>query len=86
MCYLELRVTAASRLSGRRLSEVPLTEDAVIVAVRRGGVTIIPRGHTQLISGDRVTVIATQTAVDDVRALFEGQRRGEVPDREDESL
>ena len=84
--YLELRVTAASLLSGRQLSEVPLTADAVIVAVRRGGVTLIPRGHTRLIAGDRITVIATQTAVDDVRALFEGRARGAPPDREDESL
>jgi CIC family chloride channel protein len=72
--YLELRVTPASRLSGRQLIDVPLTEDAVIVAVRRGGVTLIPRGHTQLIAGDRVTLIATESSVEDVRALFEGVR------------
>ena len=56
--YLDLRVRGRSRLAGRELSDVHLTEDAVIVAVRRGGVTLIPRGHTRLANGDRVTVIA----------------------------
>ena len=47
-------------------------EDAVIVAVRHDGATLIPRGHTFLSEGDRVTVIAAATAVSEVRALFEG--------------
>ena len=70
--YLELRVTRESGLGGRMLSQVELTEDAVIVAVRHDGATLIPRGHTLLHEGDRVTVIAASTAVDEVRALFEG--------------
>lgn len=81
--YLELRVTPASLLHGRALSEVPLTEDAVIVAVRRGGATLIPRGNTRLVAGDRVTVIATQAAVDDVRAVFEGRARPAPPGSDD---
>ena len=54
------------------LSQVELTEDTVIVAVRHDGATLIPRGHTLLHEGDSVTVIAASTAVDEVRALFEG--------------
>ena len=70
--YLELRVSSSSDLGGKELRELNLTEDAVIVAVRRHGVTLIPRGHTRLEPGDRVTVIAAQSAVDRVRAIFEG--------------
>jgi trk system potassium uptake protein TrkA len=70
--YLELRVAASSDFNGRELSEIPMTEDAVIVAVRRSGATVIPRGHTRLFEGDRVTVIAAQGAVEEVRGLFEG--------------
>ena len=49
-------------------AEVP---DAVIVAVRHQGATHIPRGHTRLFHGDRVTVIVARGAVDEVRARFE---------------
>jgi CIC family chloride channel protein len=73
--YLELRVAPSSGLGGRELMDVGLTEDAVIVAVRRNGVTLIPRGHTRLEPGDRVTVISAESVVDSVREAFEGQRR-----------
>lgn len=70
--YLELRVTPESGLDGKELSAVQLTEDAVVVAVRHEGATLIPRGHTQLAEGDRVTIIASADAVAEVRAIFEG--------------
>ena len=41
-----------------------------MVAVRHDGATIIPRGHTRLITGDRVTVIAGSTAVDEIQSMF----------------
>ena len=71
--YLDLRVGRESGLGGKLLSELELTEDAVIVAVRRDGATLIPRGHTRLDAGDRVTVIAAAAAVSEVRAHFEGR-------------
>ena len=74
--YLELRVMPRSALSGRQLSEVQLTEDAVIVAVRHNGATLIPRGHTRIAAGDRVTLIAAAAAVEEVRAIFEGESAG----------
>ena len=70
--YLELRVTPESGLDGTELSDLHLTEDAVIVAVRHEGATLIPRGHTQLAEGDRVTIIATAESVAEVRATFGG--------------
>ena len=70
--YLELRITNESGLDGTELSDLHLTEDAVIVAVRHEGATLIPRGHTQLAEGDRVTIIATAESVAEVRATFEG--------------
>lgn len=69
--YLDYRVRPGSPADGRTLREIPLTEDAVIVSVRHDGHTVIPRGHTLLEEGDRVTVIATATAVESVRRLFE---------------
>ncbi len=74
--YLELEIGRGSHADGRRLAELGLTEDAVVVAVRHRGATHIPRGHTRLHAGDRVTVIAARDAVRDVRARFE--RPGEA--------
>lgn len=70
--YLELRVAPESVLNHHYLNEVRITEDAVIVAIRRDGVTLIPRGHTRLEEGDRVTVISAASAVEDVRGIFSG--------------
>ena len=69
--YLELEIGRGSRAAGRLIAELGLTEDAVIVAVRHRGATHIPRGHTRLYAGDRVTVIAARGAVSEVRARFE---------------
>jgi CIC family chloride channel protein len=69
--YLELEVGRGSRADGRLLAELGLTEDAVIVAVRHRGATHIPRGHTRLYAGDRVTVIAALGAVGEARAHFD---------------
>lgn len=69
--YLELEVGRGSRADGRLLPELGLTENAIIVAVRHRGAMHIPRGHTRLYHGDRVTVIASRGAVEEVRARFE---------------
>ena len=68
--YLEMRVERGSALSGHRLSEVALPENAIMVAVRHDGATLIPRGNTRLLAGDRVTVIAGATAVDRLQEMF----------------
>lgn len=74
--YLELRVARHSAVEGHELSEVRLTEDAVVIAIRHDGVTMIPRGHTRLAEGDRVTVLSTAAAADAVRAIFERPATG----------
>ena len=68
--YLELRVERGSVLNGHRLSELELPDNVIMVAVRHDGATIIPRGHTRLISGDRVTVIAGSNAVEEIQSIF----------------
>ncbi len=50
-----------------------------MIAILHDGVTMIPRGHTRLAEGDRVTVLSTATAADAVRAIFE--RPAEQPER-----
>lgn len=42
---------------GKRLKEISLSDDCVIVSIRRGGQVIVPRGNTQLLAGDRVVAL-----------------------------
>ncbi len=74
--YLELRVERESKISGHQISELELPENVIMVAVRHDGATIIPRGHTRLITGDRVTVIATAAAVDTIQSMFRSKTSG----------
>ncbi len=71
--YLDYQVRPNSPAVGVTLRDLPLSEDAVVVAVRHEGHTVIPRGNTLLQEGDRVSVIALAEVVDSVRALFDSR-------------
>ncbi len=53
--------------SGRKLSEVKLPEQSVLVAVERRHEVIIPRGNTEIISGDKLIVLVKGDVLDKVR-------------------
>jgi CBS domain-containing protein len=74
--YLELHVARHSTVERHELTEVQLTDDAVVIAIRHEGMTMIPRGHTRLAKGNRVTVLSTAAAADSVRAVFERPAAG----------
>lgn len=42
---------------GKRLKEITLPDDCVIVSIQRGKQTVVPRGFTQLLPGDRVIAL-----------------------------
>lgn len=42
----EINVTDDDPVAGKRIKELKLPEDCVIVAVRRGARTLVPRGNT----------------------------------------
>ncbi len=45
---------------GKTLKELQLPPECVIVSIHRGEHTLIPRGNTQLLAGDRVVALATE--------------------------
>ncbi len=63
----ETRLPADYRLSGKRLSELDIPQRAVIISINRQGSTIIPRGDTQLLSGDTVIFMAKNEALHEVK-------------------
>ena len=44
-------------LIGRSLGEIKMPEGSLVALIRRKGVTLIPRGNTVLLEGDRLTII-----------------------------
>lgn len=67
---LEVRVMRGSDVADCLIRDAHLPADAVIVAVRRDGNTLIPRGDTALVPGDVVTVVARREVASNVRSLF----------------
>lgn len=59
----ELQVPAGYRLNGVRLSELLLPEESIIVSITRDGRLIIPRGNTQIISGDKIVVMCANSVL-----------------------
>lgn len=63
---IEYRLEPGSGLAGQRIAGLHLPHGSLIVAVRRGDAFFIPRGGSELASGDRVVVMGTPDALHDV--------------------
>jgi len=70
---VEIRIpTGDSAPPARRLDEIPLPEDVVIVAVFRGDETVIPRGGTQVVAGDEIIALTRPESGDALTAALLG--------------
>jgi trk system potassium uptake protein TrkA len=58
----------------RRLDEIPLPEDSIVVVVFRGDQTVIPRGGTEIMPGDEVIVLTGADSGDELMAALLGAR------------
>ena len=59
----ELLIPERYELDGKRLFELDIPENAVIAAIFRSDKLIIPRGNTQVLSGDKLLVIAKDRVI-----------------------
>ena len=58
----------------RRVMDLSLPYEAVLVALFRGNETVIPRGETQIQPGDEVVALTTRDLEDELRAILVGER------------
>lgn len=58
---------------GRRIEELRLPGDTLVMLVRRGNQVIIPHGNTKLEAGDLVTLIGTGEAIEFSRRVIAGE-------------
>ncbi len=70
--FVRVSIPPESPVAGRRISEITLPEECLIVSVRRGRRLLIPHGYTTLQAGDQVTVLTSQECVPQVRDLLTG--------------
>lgn len=56
---MQVSLTESDNAAGKRIRELDLPQECVIVAVQRGDQTIVPRGDTELQSGDRLVALGT---------------------------
>ena len=73
---LEYRLDANSSLVKVPLGQLHLPRGSLIVAVKRGASLFVPRGHTQLEAGDKIILMGTPEAMQQVESLVDPARRG----------
>jgi amino acid transporter/mannitol/fructose-specific phosphotransferase system IIA component (Ntr-type) len=61
---------AGEDLIGIVIRESPLPEGILVAMIRRSGELIIPRGDTELLEGDRLTLIGKADGIDQLRGLY----------------
>jgi CIC family chloride channel protein len=77
--FTHIEITPQSSVVGRRLSEIDLPQECLIVSVRREHKLHVAHGHTVLQAGDRVAVFADSDCMPLVRQRLIGEPvEGEV--------
>ncbi len=66
----ELVLPDDSILHGKRLMELQLPSECVIVSITRDGNFIIPRGNTQLMANDKIIFVSQNTVLHDVQMIM----------------
>jgi potassium/hydrogen antiporter len=77
----EYIVQPGSRAAGRKLFELGIPKEALIVLIFRGGKYIIPSGETEVVSGDIFVSLGDQAARKAVRDITSTSGSGEGDDR-----
>ncbi len=68
---VEFPVLAGSFGEGKRIMDLKLPPETLVILVNRGGQFLIPKGPTELLAGDRVLVLASEAEQHVVRRKLE---------------
>ena len=78
--FLDAALSPDSPAAGKTVAELGLPRAAVLVSIRRGDETLIPRGDTRLRAGDVVTMLCEQAYVEEVSNLLSAPADSESSD------
>ncbi len=76
---MEMEVKPEASMTGMLVSAIPWPRDAVLVAIERGDLVLVPRGDMTIKAGDRLSIFADHAARSALEELM-AARRPEVPD------
>ncbi len=68
--FAQLEIPTGAWVVGKRVSELELPEECLIVSVHRGRKLFVAHGYTTLQAGDRLTVFAKDKRLSSIRELF----------------
>ena len=71
--FQELILNEGDNVIGRQLKDLNLPKDVTIVAVERGGLTVIPGGDTVFQAGDVVTIFGLIAGLTGAKKVFKGR-------------
>lgn len=67
---IELTVRAESRATGKAIQDLPLPRDSLIVALERGGQSLVPGGSNVIRGNDHLVVVAKKEHAEKVQEIF----------------
>lgn len=67
---VQLEVRPDSAAVGKKISDLDLPDEAIVIAIDRAGDIIVPRGDTGLIAGDNVLAFTSATAKRGLKRAF----------------
>jgi len=73
--FIHVDIPPSSSVVGRRISEVDLPDECLIVSVRRGRKLYVAHGHMTLQGGDRVTLFASLDCLPSARQVLTSQAK-----------
>ncbi len=68
--FIELEILPQSNVVGKRVSEIQLPDDCLIVSIQRGRKLYIAHGYSTLEVGDMLTVISSENSAEEVREIL----------------
>jgi CIC family chloride channel protein len=77
--FAHVDIPAHSPAAGKRISEITLPQECLIVSIRRGRKLHVPHGYTVLQSDDRVTLFASHDCMPTVHEYLTGELAPEKP-------
>lgn len=77
--FVEIEIGLKSPVMDRKLREMRLPENCIVVSVQRGRKVVIPHGDTVLGAGDKVVAFATEEAAAELRSIFHPVPDGTSP-------
>lgn len=67
---LEFEVTEKSKVKGKKVKDIEYPKGSFIVAVYKKGKLLIPEPSTEIVLGEKILVLASNSSIEKVRKMF----------------